>query len=132
MINIEINYQTKATQNFETLFRKIGNSVFRTLKLKNNLEVSVALVSSQKIRQLNKRYRGKNQATDVLSYPEVNEIIISYPRAASQAKQKRNSIINEMSWLFCHGLLHLMGYDHQKVNDEKNMRELELKILKDI
>jgi len=132
MINIEINYQTKAPQNFETLFRKIGNSVFRTLKLKNNLEVSVALVSSQKIRQLNKRYRGKNQATDVLSYPEVNEIIISYPRAASQAKQKRNSIINEMSWLFCHGLLHLMGYDHQKVNDEKNMRELELKILKDI
>jgi len=129
MIKIEINYQTKVPQKFEAVFGKIGKSVSKTLKFKEDLEVSVAIVSSQKIKQLNKRYRGKNQVTDVLSYPEVNEIIISYSRAASQAKAKKNSITNEMSWLFCHGLLHLIGYDHQTIKADLAMRKLEARIL---
>ena len=129
MIKIEINYQVKVPQKFEAVFGKIGKSVSKTLKLKKDLEVSIALVSSQKIKQLNKIYRGKNQVTDVLSYPEVNEIIISYPRAVSQAKAKKNSITKEMSWLFCHGLLHLIGYNHLTIKDDRAMRKLEAKIL---
>jgi ssRNA-specific RNase YbeY (16S rRNA maturation enzyme) len=73
MINIEINYQTKAPQKFKALFKKVARMVFHKLKLSGDLAVSVALVNSQRIKFLNKRYRAKNTITDVLSFPQTNE-----------------------------------------------------------
>jgi len=132
MINIEINYQTKVPQNFETLFERIAKVTFKKLRFKKFFLVSLVFVSSQKIKSLNKRYRGKDAATDVLSFPEVNEIIISYAKAKNQAKIKNNSLKKEVAWLFCHGLLHLLGFDHLRKEEERVMRLTEEEILKGV
>lgn len=129
MITVEINYQVRVPQKFETLFAKVGRLISRKLKVRDRLEVSVAFISPQKIRQLNKRYRGKDKITDVLSFPEINEIVICYPKAASQARKQKQSLKKQLAWLFCHGLLHLLGYSHQTKKDEEVMKAIELGVL---
>jgi len=82
-----------------------------------------------KIKSLNKAYRRQCQVTDVLSFSGLNEIVICYQRAKSQARLGARTIQQEMAWLFCHGLLHLTGYDHNNNRAAQIMRGLEKKIL---
>ncbi|TSC96374.1 MAG: putative rRNA maturation factor, partial [Parcubacteria group bacterium Athens1014_10] len=66
----------------------------------------------------------------VLSFEDVKEIIICYPQAKRQAKEKKHSIKKEIEILLIHGLLHLLGYDHQKEKDALKMERLEKRLLK--
>ena len=94
---------------------------------------TVAFVSDQKIRQLNRQFRGIDKATDVLSFPsdgpeeELGDIAISVETAALQAKENGLSLENEIAQLILHGLLHLSGYDHETDNGEMNRVELRLR-----
>ena len=110
-------------------------------------EVSVVLVDNQYIQELNSQYRGLDQPTDVLSFamaeepaegadvvpedaPELlGDIFISMERAVEQAKEYNHSLIREVNYLAIHGLLHLLGYDHQTPEDTTEMRAEEEKIL---
>jgi len=99
--------------------------------------VSIALVSQTEIRNLNKRYRGKDQATDVLTFnlgdtkdDQLGEIIICWPILQRQAKVHGNSLKQELQLLTVHGVLHLMGYEHDKQKDAVAMRSVEANILK--
>ncbi|MBU1130648.1 rRNA maturation RNase YbeY [Patescibacteria group bacterium] len=132
MIKVEINYQVKVPLKLETLFNKVAVSISRKLKIKKLLPVSVALVSQQVIKRLNQRYRGQNKVTDVLSFPELNEILICYQRAVFQAKERKQSQQEQLAWLFCHGLLHLLGYHHRTKSREKIIRKLEAGALEEI
>jgi len=129
MIYLEINYQIKVPQRFETLFNKVAQAVSRELSLKKDFNISVAVVSPQKIKQLNQVYRQHNKVTDVLSFPEVDEIVICYQEAV---RQQTRGVKKQLAWLFCHGLLHLLGFDHQSDREERQMRGLEQKILHNI
>ncbi len=99
-------------------------------------EVAVVLVGENRIRNLNKKYRGKNRVTDVLSFgadggkEELGDIVICVPRVKKQAKQKGHSFKKELTILLVHGLLHLMGYDHEKDKDVEEMEGLEKKIFR--
>ncbi|MCU1336230.1 MAG: hypothetical protein JWO19_1811 [Bryobacterales bacterium] len=74
--------------------------------------VSCLITSDTELRELNRKFRGKNYATDVLSFsPE--DIAISFDRAAAQAAELGHSIENELHILMLHGLLHLAGMDHE-------------------
>jgi probable rRNA maturation factor len=86
-------------------------------------EISLRLTDNEEIKMLNNRFREKNEATDVLSFPSlfnefINEpiylgdIIISVETAKRQAKEKQHSLIIELAWLASHGFLHLLGWDH--------------------
>ena len=94
---------------------------------------TIAFVSDQKIRQLNRQFRGIDKATDVLSFPsdgpedELGDIAISVETAALQAKENGLSFENEIAQLILHGLLHLSGYDHETDNGEMNRLELRLR-----
>lgn len=100
---------------------------------------TIVLVSDAAIRKLNRQFRGKDQATDVLSFPNeaepfekenqtfLGEVVISAPRAAAQAKQNGLTFSNEIEQLILHGLLHLCGYDHETDNGEMNRLELKLR-----
>jgi probable rRNA maturation factor len=102
-------------------------------------EATIVFVSDAAIRKLNRQFRGKDQATDVLSFPAqpepfesdaqatLGEVVISIDRAAAQAKQKGLSTANEIQQLILHGLLHLCGYDHETDNGEMNRLELKLR-----
>ncbi|MCK8824460.1 rRNA maturation RNase YbeY [Fuchsiella alkaliacetigena] len=99
-------------------------------------EVSVALVDNEHIQRLNKRYRQQDQVTDVLSFPQDDEllgdIIISLPRAESQAREYGHSLAREVGFLTVHGMLHLLGYDHQDQQSKRVMRKKEEQILAEL
>ena len=103
----------------------------------NDSSLTVAFVRDRKIRELNLRFRGKNQATDVLSFPAgepgdsaatdyLGDIVISAETAVRQAKEASHSVEREVSELVIHGVLHLCGYDHE--TDQGEMNRLELKL----
>ena len=84
-------------------------------------QVSVLLTTDAAIRRLNARFRGKNKATDVLSFPAegigaeeiAGDLAISVPTALRQAIEQGHSLSTELKVLILHGLLHLAGYDHE-------------------
>jgi probable rRNA maturation factor len=94
-------------------------------------EVSVRIVGNGEMRRLNRRFRGKNKATDVLSFPPcqngkialAGDIAISADLARASAKVLGHSLDDELKILLLHGLLHLAGYDHE--SDDGEMQRLE-------
>ena len=91
-------------------------------------ELSLVLVGERTIRKLNRFYRGEDKPTDVLSF-DYGEIIICYPVAMRQAKEHGLKIVDELSLLFVHGLLHIMGFEHKTLKERKAMRLAEEKLL---
>jgi len=97
-------------------------------------DATIAFVSDQRIRDLNRQFRGIDTATDVLSFPagedsstNLGDIAISVERAEVQAKENDLSSDQEIAQLILHGLLHLCGYDHETDDGEMNRLELRLR-----
>lgn len=93
-------------------------------------EVSVLLTTDTEIRDLNREYRFKDKATDVLSFPMedvdlLGDIVISVDRTKDQASQYGVAFVEELSRLLVHGTLHLLGYDH--VNGGRQARKMKLR-----
>jgi probable rRNA maturation factor len=93
--------------------------------------VAVALVSDRRVRALNKRYRGKDCATDVLSFPSkgdgfLGDIVIARGVAKRQARAAGHAEATELRILALHGLLHLLGYDHER--DRGEMQRVEARL----
>ena len=96
-------------------------------------ELSVLLCDDETIRLLNRRYRKKNRPTDVLAFPMnegsdpspnpglLGDVVISIPTATRQANEHDRPIIQEVTFLLAHGLLHLIGYDHATQREEREM-----------
>ena len=98
-------------------------------------DIELILTTDEEIRELNKIHRNKDKATDVLSFPLENipgmplgSIVISIDTAKKGAKEFGHSVEDEIKLLFIHGLLHLLGYDHEVDNGE--MREKAAEIIK--
>jgi len=93
---------------------------------------TIAFVSNQRIRSLNRQFRNIDRATDVLSFPageetNLGDIAISVETAAAQAKDNGLTFDAEIAQLILHGLLHLSGYDHETDNGEMNRLEVRLR-----
>jgi probable rRNA maturation factor len=114
--------------------RKIRRELNRALLLLGcqTAEVSILFVGDRKMRSLNFRFRQKDKTTDVLSFPMsggqnavagsvLGDIVVSVPRAALQARQYDVPLHDEMLRLLLHGLLHLLGYDHE-INEYQKRR----------
>lgn len=89
-------------------------------------DVELLLTDDATIHKLNKQYRGKDKATDVLSFSledpvHLGQLVISIDRAREQAKDIGQSLEDELQFLFTHGILHLLGYDHEEPEEEKVM-----------
>lgn len=113
----------------------------KKLKLKNVI-FNVIIVSNKKIHEINKKYRKIDKPTDVISFaledskenftPKIRmlgDIYISYEKVKSQALEYNHSLVRELCFLAIHGLLHLLGYDHMKKEDEIRMFELQKELL---
>jgi probable rRNA maturation factor len=118
--------------------------ILAELELKNP-EISILLLDDPQIRALNREYREKDKPTDVLSFPMLDEtsgnvqpqllgdIVISVETAEKQARNRKCSLYKELCILLIHGMLHLLGYDHElSKKDEKEMRKQEAKIFEGI
>jgi len=93
--------------------------------------MTVAIVSDARVRALNRKFRKKDKATDVLSFPSeepnyLGDVVISSGVAARQARTAGHSLATELRVLALHGLLHLLGYDHER--DDGQMARLERRL----
>lgn len=135
---ISIDPQALATLPSETLVSKVA--LTRFLKRARELvgltgEVEVLLTSDAELKRLNRAFRNKNKATDILSFPTPPEIAqhhagdlaISLETAASQAAQFGHTLTEEIRILMLHGLLHLSGLDHEEDKGEMAARESTLR-----
>jgi probable rRNA maturation factor len=129
------------------LIQGILNFAASKEEVEGNSEVSVTFVSNERIREINREYRHKDQPTDVISFaleelgedeieivggdmPRVlGDIIISVERAKEQAEEYNHSFSRELGFLSLHGFLHLLGYDHIEEEDEKKMFQRQKDIL---
>ena len=138
--------RAKIPTGMRLLIRRCCNAVLTMEQFEGSAEVSVSFVDDQEIRSLNKIYRNKDSATDVLSFPlgengvyDVNfetgaymlgDIVISVERAVEQAKLYGHSLQREIAFLTVHSMLHLLGYDHEQGGIEAvRMREKEEMVL---
>lgn len=103
-------------------------------------ELSIALVDDQEIRALNQTWRQKKRATDVLSFSLIEgtdgersgglmgDVVISVETAAAQAKERHRGLNEEVAKLVIHGLLHIVGFDHENDEEARSMRREELRL----
>jgi probable rRNA maturation factor len=106
-----------------------------------NAEIAILLTDDQSIRTLNRQWRGHDNATNVLSFPApssdrgdgapmmLGDIVIAYETTAKEAAEEGKSVLHHLSHLAVHGLLHLVGYDHESREDAEKMESLERTIL---
>jgi probable rRNA maturation factor len=123
------------------LLSKIAHRALEVLGL-SKVELSIALVSDVQIKRLNKLYRNKDKPTDVLSFPIgekvedwliLGDIVISVDTAKRQAQELGHSLEEELKRLLVHGLVHLLGYDHELGGEEeKKFFELEEFVLREL
>lgn len=113
-------------------------------------KISLAIVGENRIRKLNKRYRGKNKVTDVLSFPEqevkiekfkigpkeqtkgLGEIVICLKRVKKNARRNDKEVKEEFGLVLIHGVLHLLGYDHQEEGETQEMEQKQQQYLKEV
>ena len=117
-------------------WREFTAAALRAIK-RDQAKVAIVFANDPIIRKLNRQFRRKDYATDVLSFPNnpepferanhLGEVVISVQRAAAQAKVNGLTFANEVEQLILHGLLHLCGYDHETDNGEMNRLELKLR-----
>lgn len=99
-------------------------------------EVAVVFADDARLRGLNARFRGKDKATNVLSFSDPvsppGGIALAFETVSAEAQVQNKSIINHSKHLILHGLLHLLGYDHETARGARLMEGLEIAILSDM
>ena len=123
------------------VIRRMARSILDDLGL-SDPEISILLLDDAQITELNRRFRSRNYPTDVLSfpmaggpYPAINphllgDVVISVETALRQARERDCSLHTEIAGLLIHGILHLIGYDHERSAAQRmKMRRLEKKLL---
>ncbi len=139
----------------ETMVSLIVEKVLDSEGCEEDYEVSISFVNDEEIRSLNKEYRGIDKATDVLSFPmlefteeeqeeeeegaeyideelALGDIVISMEKTLEQAKEYGHSFERELAFLLVHGMLHLLGYDHEVEATEGEMFDRQEEILKEL
>ena len=129
-----------ATQVKPSLINRTVNSTLATLSISDDTSLSIVITDDQTIQELNLKYRETNKPTDVLSFPAghvdpesgttyIGDVIISYPQAVIQAKQRGHPVDHELQLLVIHGTLHLLGHDHVESAQKKRMWAVQENIL---
>jgi probable rRNA maturation factor len=154
--DIKTNIQVKRGLGFpfkKADLRKVIEAALRISGSPGPVEVDCVITDNATVHRLNKLYRGIDSPTDVLSFrlsdeqpgtdsivfpaaageaTNLGEIIISYPRTVEQAPAHGNTVEQELNLLLVHGILHLLGHDHEYISDARKMRTLENRIMKQL
>ena len=145
-MNIDFVFDNEV-ENFENSYEQdftaIIEQALKTLGIEDDVEVSCVLVDDERIHEINREYRHIDRSTDVISFAmedndqfyvegmprTLGDIFISVDHAKKQAEEYGHSLRREMCFLFTHGILHLLGYDHMTDEQEKEMFGLQDQIL---
>ena len=139
MTRVYIRWDRRPAQPAAEALRTVISGSLKQLRV-TNAEVHLVLTGDRTMRELNRRFRAIDRATDVLSFPDgeflpsgrrfLGEIVISLDSARDQAKSLGHDEVRELSELALHGTLHLLGYDHER--DQGEMNEIELQLRRDL
>lgn len=128
----------------DVVVKQVLETGLELLAVEGPIEVGVTFVDNETIKQLNRQYRSIDRVTDVLSFAQeegeafeqlpgaprlLGDIVISLERAKEQSEEFNHSLAREVGYLTAHGLLHLLGYDHQNDQDKERMRTAEEQIM---
>ncbi len=124
--------------------RRVAAEVLGREEVAEGTELSLIITDDETVRELNRRFRDVDAPTDVLAFdagteehfvsapespPYLGDVVISYQRALAQADELGHAVAEELKLLVIHGILHLLGYDHQEEADAQKMRERENQVL---
>lgn len=145
---------TFMTGALQSLLETVAQTTFDKQQIKADAEVGLTIVDDEEIARLNDEYRGIDEPTDVLSFPMLDEVeierlktapdsfyerplllgdvVISAKAAARQAEEYGHDLRRELAYLFVHGLLHLLGYDHDEPAARSKMRLAEEAVLETV
>jgi probable rRNA maturation factor len=146
---IEVRIEERFREGVDRVrFRKLARQVLKHEAVARPYEVGLVFTDAETVRQLNRQYRGVDEPTDVLAFymltgkeaddsfalppdgiSRLGDVVISYPQAVAQAAEQGHSTERELALLVIHGILHLLGYDHEKTDDENRMRAREKELL---
>lgn len=146
MLECDITYDIEKLEKFfdEEKITKFTDYIvkdeYRKEYAENEYYLSLTITTNDVIQEINNTYRGKNMPTDVISFAYnetenvgplnvLGDIIISIDRVKEQAEDYGHSVEREFYYVLCHGMLHLLGYDHIDEEDKKIMRKREEEIL---
>ncbi|MBM3133726.1 MAG: rRNA maturation RNase YbeY [Chloroflexi bacterium] len=158
MLTVELDIQIArdfAVPIDEGQLRRLVETALRATGLSGTVELSLTLSDDAEVQRLNREFRGVDAPTDVLSFPlfshvgqggilpyeeppfvpppdgilHLGDVVLSYPRAVAQAAEYGHSVQRELGYLTVHGVLHLLGYDHEAEADKERMRAREEAIL---
>ena len=146
MVNIINRTRYSDFKDYYPLIEQYYLKTLKTLQIEDNYAVSLIICGPVTIKRINREYRNINRVTDVISFAllddeevvedddvvELGDIFINRERVISQAYDYEHSIKREFVFLFVHGLLHLLGYDHMNPEDEKRMFALQRRIIGDL
>ncbi len=140
--------KVKIPSGLRMLIRRACIAVLREEKFQGDAEVSVTFVDNNQIRRLNAKFRDKDSATDVLSFPMgengeydlnpstgaklLGDVVLSMEKAAEQAQEYEHSFEREVCYLTVHSMLHLLGYDHMISEEKAVMRMKEETVMSKI
>ncbi len=144
MIKLEIiNNNESSKINNNVLFDVISNIDTKYNKLDNkfNYEIAILITDNKEIKYYNNKYRSKNKETNILSFPNIDEIdreinpiigdiIISEEKLTYEAMEQNKRFNNHLKHIFLHGVLHLFGYNHENEHDAQIMESIEVEILR--
>ncbi len=146
-IQIDERFQDYLEQDW---LRQVAEETLATQPIDSELELGLLITDDATVCELNREYRGIDEPTDVLTFAlgpqlgddqfimppdgilHLGEVIISYNQAVRQAEENGYSLTWEIAWLVVHGILHLLGYDHDEPAREEEMRGVEERILNGI
>jgi len=139
MIHIQIEEPYEASVEPE-LLEKAALAVLQHQAYDLAAELSVVIDSDEKLHELNRDFLGIDTPTDVLSFPSeefdpdeqaeyIGDVVISYPRALTQAQTAGHPVLNEIQLLVVHGVLHLLGHDHAEPQEKSKMWQAQAEIL---
>jgi len=145
-INVFVEPKLKVSIAKEWL-KRVVLAAFKVEGIEGAVEVGLVITDDETVQQLNKTYRDVDEPTDVLAFQmmasdenqgsdlafvsppdglcRLGEVIISYPQALKQAQERGDRVTQELALLIVHGVLHLLGYDHEYPEDEQRMRAKE-------
>jgi len=136
VIRVSITWERRTGRPLAERLRRLVRSALGSLGV-DGVEVSMLITGDERLRELNRRWRRIDRATDVLSFPAgdrlpggpvlLGEIAVSLDAARRQAREYHHEVEREVEELVLHGVLHLAGYDHEMDEGEMNALELELR-----
>ena len=135
-MKFELNIGSPLWKEFKPhpIIEKTLTAIAEHEELEEGLEVSILLADDAAVQTLNRDYRSKDKPTNVLSFPQDDDVLLgdiamAFETLVREAAEQEKTFHDHFTHLFIHGVLHLLGYDHEEHDDQEDMEKQEIDIL---